>query len=252
MDLVGNLRRNSEYLRMGAHMAWRMRKLRPTGTFTAADLIEQWAERSPSSIAIRFEGESTSYAELNAAANRYANWAVSRGLGLGDVVAVLMENRPEYMACWLGLAKVGAIGALINTNLTGSSLAHCVLISEARLLVLGDELRDTWVGARDQLEEKPQVWVLRDGDAERDALEPGWHDLDTALAEVSTDAGRDLRDGLTGKHKLFYIYTSGTTGNPKAANVSHFRFLSVSAGFSGLARCTAQDRMCTGKSARAS
>jgi fatty-acyl-CoA synthase len=220
-----------------------MRKVRPTGTFTAADLIEQWAERSPNAIAIRFEEESTTYAELNAAANRYANWAVSMGLGLGDVVAVLMENRPAYMACWLGLAKVGAVGALINTNLTGASLAHCVRVSEARLLVLGDELRDAWVGARDQLEETPQVWVLRDGDAERDALEPGWHDLDTALAEVSAAAGRDLRDGLTAKDKLFYIYTSGTTGNPKAANISHFRFLSISAAFSGLARCTARDRM---------
>ncbi len=243
MSLVGALRRDSQYLGIGARMAWRMRKVRPAGTFTAADLIEEWAERTPNAIAIRFEGEDTTYAELNAAANRYANWAVSMGLGLGDVVAVLMENRPEYMACWLGLAKVGAIGALINTNLTGSSLAHCLRISEARLLVLGDELRDAWVGARDQLEEKPQVWVLPDGDAERDALEPGWHDLEIALAEASTLAGRELRDGLTAKDKLFYIYTSGTTGNPKAANISHFRFLYISAGFSGLARCTARDRM---------
>ena len=243
MNLVGTLRRDSQYLGIGARVAWRMRKLRPAGTFTAADMIEQWAERTPRAIAIRFEGADTTYAELNAAANRYANWAVSMGLGLGDVVAVLMENRPEYMACWLGLAKVGAIGALINTNLTGSSLAHCLRVSEARQLVLGDELRDAWVGARDQLEEKPRVWVLGDGDAEREPLEPGWRDLDDALAEVSAHAGRDLREGLTAQDKLFYIYTSGTTGNPKAANISHFRFLYVSAAFSGLARCTAEDRM---------
>ena len=241
--LVGTLRRGSQYVGIAARMVWRMRKIRFAGTFTAADLIEQWAERTPDAIAIRFEGESTTYAELNAAANRYANWAASRRIGQGHVVALLMENRPEYMACWLGLAKVGAIGALINTNLRGDALAHCLRVSEARLLVLGDELRGAWVGAREQLEDKPQVWVVRDGKAERDALEPGWHDLDTALAETSAVASRDLRDGLTAAAQLFYIYTSGTTGDPKAAKISHFRFLSMSGGFSTLARCTAEDRM---------
>jgi fatty-acyl-CoA synthase len=243
MSLVATLRRDSQYLGIGARVAWRMRKVRSDGTFTAADLIEQWAERTPNAIAIRFEGTSTSYAELNATANRYANWAASMGVGRGDVVALLMENRPDYMACWLGLAKLGAIGALINTNLTGASLAHCLRVSQAGLLVLGDELRDAWVGARDQLDKKPQIWVVGDGDAEREALEPGWHNLDTALAEVSDRATRALRAGLTAQDKLFYIYTSGTTGNPKAANISHFRFLAIAASFSGLARCSAKDRM---------
>jgi len=242
MSWTESLRREFQLLGIGARVAWRGRKL-TSPTFTAADLVEQWAERSPDAIAIRFEGASTTYAELNAAANRYANWAHSMGVGQGDVVALLMENRPAYLACWLGLAKVGAIGALINTNLTGAPLAHCLRVSEARLLVLGDELRDAWLGARDQLENEPRVWLLRDGDDEPDALEAEWNDLDEALRDASPEAGRELRDGLTSRDKLFYIYTSGTTGNPKAANISHARFLQVSTSFSGLARCTPRDRM---------
>ncbi len=241
--IVSALRRDSELLGIGARVAWRMRKVRPVGTFTAANLIEQWAERTPDAIAIRFEGRSISYAELNADGNRYANWAHSCGIGRGDVVALLMENRPEYLACWLGLAKVGAIGALINTNLTGSSLAHCMRVSEARHLILGEELRESWAGARDELEKKPRVWLVRNGQEESAGIEEGWSDLDAALAQVSSEADRALRDGLTARDKLFYIYTSGTTGNPKAANISHFRFLSVAAGFAGLTRATAADRM---------
>jgi fatty-acyl-CoA synthase len=241
--IVGALRRDSELLGIGARVAWRMRKMRPVGTFTAASLVEQWADRTPNAVAIRFEGRDVTYAELNADANRYANWAHSCGLGRGDVIALLMENRPEYMACWLGLAKVGAIGALLNTNLTGASLAHCVRVSKAHHLILGDELRESWAGACEELEETPRIWLVRNEQAESEGIEEGWSDLDAALAQVSREADRGLRDGLTAADKLFYIYTSGTTGNPKAANISHFRFLSVAAGLAALTRARASDRM---------
>jgi fatty-acyl-CoA synthase len=242
MGIVANLRRDSQYLGLGARVAWNLRKVRPTGSYTVANLFEQWVERTPDAVVVRFEGRSLTYAQLDAMASRYAHWARSQGLGRGDVVALLMENRPEYMACWLGLAKVGIIAALINTNLSGSSLAHCLRVSEARSLVLGSELRDAFVGARDLLEAEPDVWVLPDGEA-RHPLEPGWHDLDAALASAPTAAGSELRDGLLARDKLFYIYTSGTTGNPKAANISHFRFLSAAAGFAAMARMLASDRM---------
>jgi fatty-acyl-CoA synthase len=240
--LVGSIRRDLQYLGVGARIAWRTRKV-AANDFTAADLVEQWVDKTPDAEAIRFEGRSVSYAELNAAGNRYANWAQGVGIGHGDVVALLMENRPEYMACWLGLAKVGAIGALINTHLTGSPLAHCLRISEARHLILGDELRESFTAARGLLETKPQVWLVRNGDAEAAPLEPDWHDLDAILAQSSPEADRELRVDLSSHDKLFYIYTSGTTGNPKAANISHDRFLYLSVGFSGMADATQRDRM---------
>ena len=239
--LADLIRADLRNVRMGARIALQLRKVL-RGEFTAADLIEQWAERTPDKEAIRFEGRSVSYAELNAAGNRVARWAKRQGIGQGDVAALLMENRPEYVACWLGLAKIGAVGALINTNLTGSSLAHCLRVSGAKHLMLGDELRESYLGARDQLETPPTVWVMADGDREVPPLEEGWQDFDAALADCEDDTQRELRAGIGSSDKLFYIYTSGTTGNPKAANISHYRFLQVSAGFWAMTGITARDR----------
>jgi acyl-CoA synthetase (AMP-forming)/AMP-acid ligase II len=50
-------------------------------------------------------------------------------------VALLMENKPEYVAIWLGLSKLGVITALINTNLTGDSLYHCINVAKAKMLI---------------------------------------------------------------------------------------------------------------------
>ena len=64
------------------------------------------------------------------------------GIGRGTPVALLMENRPDYIAAWLGLFKVGAQVALINTNLVGTALAHSIAISGARHAIVGAELAD--------------------------------------------------------------------------------------------------------------
>jgi fatty-acyl-CoA synthase len=239
LSIIESLRRESRFVSILADVGWRMRKLKPGGSFTVADLVEQWAERSPDAEAICFEGRRISYAEYDAWGNRYARWAQRQGIRRGDVVALLMENRPEYLFCWLGLAKLGAIGALINSNLSGSSLSHCLRVSQARHLVLGAELLPAWASARDLLDQKPRVW-LSDG-----APDPASElaDLDRAVAAESGDPAPELREGLKTGDKLFYIYTSGTTGNPKAANISHHRFLQVANGFAAMSRANARDRI---------
>ena len=67
-----------------------------------------------------------------------------QGLGRGDVVALMMENRPEYLIAWLGIVKAGGTAALINTNLTKGPLAHCLNISNANHLILGGELAENY------------------------------------------------------------------------------------------------------------
>ena len=80
--------------------------------------------------------ESLTYRQLDARANRYARWALAQGLGKGDAICLMMPNRPEYVAIWIGFARVGVATALINTNLTGPSLAHSVAIVGAKAAIV--------------------------------------------------------------------------------------------------------------------
>lgn len=53
----------------------------------------------------------------------------------GDAVALMMPNRPEFAAIWLGLGKLGVVTALINTNLRLQSLIHCLRIAEVKSII---------------------------------------------------------------------------------------------------------------------
>jgi fatty-acyl-CoA synthase len=59
------------------------------------------------------------------------------------VVCLLMTNRPEYFAVWLGITSVGVVVSLLNTNLVGSSLAHCIRIVSPKHIIVSAEFVDT-------------------------------------------------------------------------------------------------------------
>ena len=62
------------------------------------------------------------------------------GLKKGDVVALFMENKPEYIGLWYGLSKLGVISALINTNLRNKTLLHSIEIAKPKVLVYAQEM----------------------------------------------------------------------------------------------------------------
>tara|TARA_R110000824_G_scaffold118960_2_gene271463 strand:- start:83977 stop:85776 length:1800 start_codon:yes stop_codon:yes gene_type:complete len=204
---------------------------------TYPDMIEALARDKPKNIAIYFEDRKITYREFDEAANRYARWAISQGIGRGDVVALMMENRPEYLIAWLGVLKAGAAAALINTNLVKGPLAHSLNISGASHVILGAELTEGYSTAGEHLERPMTAWVTG-GEAQ------GLNNLDTALGQQSGDPlPADTRKDITINDEALYIYTSGTTGNPKAARLPHVRVLTMMTGFSAAANATEKDRM---------
>jgi fatty-acyl-CoA synthase len=162
-----------------------------------------------------------------------AHWARGQGLGCGDAVALLMENRPEHLVVWAGLAKVGVTTALINSNLSGRGLRHALAASRSDTLLLGSECADRFASTASDLERPLRVWGQRDPEAEGEAvdLSVDADDLDAALAAQSADdPAPEARAALRCGDPLFFIYTSGTTGLPKAARFSHLRFLGIGEG----------------------
>jgi fatty-acyl-CoA synthase len=237
MGIFRRIRNEVVYARAAIRTLSRLGAIYKTPERTYADAIEDLAVTKADNIAIYFEDRKITYREYDAAANRYARWALAQGLGKGDVVALMMENRAEYLIAWLGILKAGASAALINTNLVKAPLAHSLNISGASHLILGAELAENHATAADQLDQPMQVWAT--GGAVQ-----GAHDLDAALAGLSGDplpAG--TRRGVTINDDALFIYTSGTTGNPKAARIPHVRLLTMMAGFSAAANATQADRM---------
>ncbi|CAI4223875.1 unnamed protein product [Auanema sp. JU1783] len=80
-------------------------------------------------------GRSFTYDQFNKECNRYANYFQKQGLRAGDVVALFMENSVDFVAAWMGLAKIGVITAWINSNLKKEPLAHCIQTSNAKVIV---------------------------------------------------------------------------------------------------------------------
>jgi fatty-acyl-CoA synthase len=227
------IRREYIYLTSIARTLWLLRLVKPNATSSIVDIVERQARRRPGNIAIFYLDQRMSYAELDARANRYAHWALAQGIGRGSVVALLMENRPDYICAWLGLFKAGAQVALINTNLSGAALAHSISISGARHAIVGAELEENFSAA--PFEERPVLWV--EGRA-------AGGDLSAVLSTLpDTSPGKAARAGVTLKERAFLIYTSGTTGMPKAANFSHMRMLFMMSGFVGALSPRQSDRI---------
>ena len=67
---------------------------------------------------------------------------MNKGYKKGDSVALFISNRPEQIITWLGLAKIGVIPALINTNLRKDSLIHTIKVVESKSVIFGQELED--------------------------------------------------------------------------------------------------------------
>ncbi len=192
--------------------------------------IDQYGERT----AIRFEGRSWTYGDIDKLANRIAYWALMKGLHRGDTVALLMENRPEYIAVWYGLSKVGVITALVNTSLTGKSLAHSVEIVNARMIITGKEHDGAVASLPPRLRKALPVWSFG-GKRGRDFSH-------TLASHSDTRPAPSCRSRMSAQATCLYIYTSGTTGLPKAARMSHAKVRTMLRTFIAPCKASAKDR----------
>jgi fatty-acyl-CoA synthase len=204
----------------------------PSQPYTVGDRFEERAAAHPERPFILFEDWRVSYGELNAEANRLAHFATRAGVRCGEVVALLMENRPEFISTWVGLAKLGATTSLLNTNTRGDPLARAIETSGATRVIAGSEC----LGSLADAGPKAQVWMLPDPGATAAAPPPGGVDLGPELARQPThNPDRALRADRVAGDDLFHVFTSGTTGLPKAARLSHMRYLGVGDGMSAVA-----------------
>ena len=201
-----------------------------------ADVVEDWSIRQPDRPALISETGTFSYRALAERINRYARWALSAGIEAGDRVCLVMPSRPDYIAAWLGISKVGGVVALINTRLVGRSLAHCISVADAGHVILADDLADMFKTARPYLKRVPKIWI-HGGDSHETSIDAALDRTDAAPLSPAE------RRGVTINDRALLIYTSGTTGLPKAASISHRRILNWGGWFAGLTGAAIEDRL---------
>jgi acyl-CoA synthetase (AMP-forming)/AMP-acid ligase II len=209
-DTVGTLRgvRTLLKVRFGAHPS-------------VGAVLEDRAREHADAPAVLFEDRRWSYAEFNAWANRLAHVFREAGVKPREVVALLMENHADTLACVAALAKLGAIAGMLNPNLRGDALRHSLrAMAPARVAVAGEcvegfgDLRAGWTGPA-------PFWLAGHAGG---ACPPGFGDLAALAARAPAANPPDTAQVELGA-PLFYILTSGTTGMPKASVMTHRRWL---------------------------
>lgn len=184
------------------------------------DDFEKLVDTKPDVIQFIFvEGdEHITRQALDRRANQIGNWACSPKVNLKqkDTVAFMMLNRPDYVAFWLGVSKVGVRTALLNTNITGKALIHSVNVavqeSQTKVLVVDAELRGQINEEVKELQSQGVTVYYWD-----DAVKV----VDTF---PTTRPSKNQRNQVYERDPFLYIFTSGTTGLPKAGKISHTRF----------------------------
>jgi len=208
-------------------------KMRPLPRNTKLSLglvIQEQAARTPNANMVVFEDQSISWGEFNALANRMAHYLKSHGVGKGDTIALLMDNRIENMACVTALCKLGAVAALINTSLTDKPLLHCIQTVNSKKVIVGQELLAPLAEIRAELGlGASEIFWVADAALAGETVAAPWA---TAMDVTGqSDANLPETANIILGDLAYYIFTSGTTGLPKASLITHERHHRMSSGF---------------------
>ena len=198
----------------------------PTTATGLGIAFEKAVKLNPHGIALLFEQQRFSYQHLNEWANQIGYFYLSLGARKGDVIAVMMENRPELLATVIALAKLGVTAALVNSAQIGKALTHSINLVNPIAMIAGEECRDALEQIRQDLS-LPQDrfhWFADQATRIDVGTAPkNWLNLAEKITHFP-HFNTPTTHTVQGKDGLFYIYTSGTTGLPKAVIFTHSRW----------------------------
>ncbi len=212
-----------------------MKAIESQPDITLTSLVHEAANGRPDAVALVDRDGQLTYRELGDRCAYYMDWAISERVTAGDRVGLLMPNCRDYVAIWLGITQAGGVVALLNTNLVGAGLAHCIKAAAATHLIVAAETMDKVRAVTSQLANPPQCWV------HGSSCDVGTQRIDANEAAVARDPA-PRRCPAAGDPALL-IYTSGTTGLPKAAIVTHGRLVEWSCWFAAMMDVSSADRL---------
>ena len=171
------------------------------GFCSVGELLTAQARRRPAQIALADRERQQDYISLNSRTNRLAHALRRQGVVRGSRVAILSENRLEYIEAMFAAAKLGAILCALNWRLAKNELAHCISLVDPTIVLVSRRFQNAledanWQGAVVGIDDNYEGLIAQSSDAEPPVV-------------VQPEDG------------LLILYTSGTTGLPKGALISH-------------------------------
>lgn len=181
-------------------LSWGRGERKPVPDVPVFQLIEDNVARDPESIAIRFDGNSLSYGELNARANAFARRLLAEGVGCGDIIALALPRSELFPIAMLGIAKAGAAYLPIDPCDPPTRIKRLLEDAQAKMIIA----------------EAKDASVFDAGDC------PVWRAEDCFANEDAVNIKDHERGGPVSARDLAYlIYTSGSTGAPKGVMLHH-------------------------------
>jgi acyl-CoA synthetase (AMP-forming)/AMP-acid ligase II len=216
-------------------------KLKKPHNISVGKIFEKQAVKYKDKPLLLFEDRVITYREFNESANRYSHLFRKNGFVKADTVALLMDNRPEFLIIHAGLAKIGVVPALVNNNIKGHTLVHAINIADARALIIGHEYLEDVKKIKKDIKLKNPGTVYIECENKKIKIPAGFTDLKNLLAAEPV-SNPVVKEPVNSKDTLEYIYTSGTTGLPKATELKHQKWLQLGYGAGGYSlRATADD-----------
>src|SRR4051795_12345954 len=181
------------------------------------DHVARHAHATPDRVAIRFEGQSTTWAALDDRVRRLASGLHAQGVRKGDRVAILMLNRPEFVESTLAANAIGAIAVPVNFRLAPEEAAYLLQHSDATVLVTDAPLAGLAAAAVAAAGASTRIVTV----GVPDGADESFVAFDELLACATETPVVDIDE----RDVALIMYTSGTTGRPKGAMLTHLNLL---------------------------
>jgi long-chain acyl-CoA synthetase len=197
---------------------------------TISELLESQARRLGDRTVCCYNDQEISYPDCNDLSGRVAGNLKLRGVGEGDKVVILSGNCPEFLYCFFGFGRIGAVLVPVNPTLAPEELVYIINDSDAETVVLAAELIPFLPKLRGFLPKVRQYFAIG-GQAE------GVESFSVLLEPVDIPETSGTEDS-----DAALIYTSGTTGTPKGVILTHGNYIWNARAVSYSTTLTAADR----------
>ena len=213
-------RRNKEFMAKHAEDMGQIMKIVRDKKPPFGDIVERNAIEYADNVALKFEDSQFTYKEFNEWTNRYAHYFITIGLKKGDVIEIIMRNRPEMMFLIAAIAKLGVVGSLINPDLRSKSLIHSLKTTPGKIIIVDETCFNEFNDIRSELESSEGQILYFSPDRGELPCPEDYIDISQAVKDLPTD-NPSITEDIMVDDNLVFIFTSGTTGLPKASYWPH-------------------------------